>query len=511
MGTIGCTLFAIMLVASQYKLKSQCNAHCLPNRLGGATNGKNSTVRDSDDAPRLMGMTSTKGNGEVDADAYAADARKEEKEKARAKISILEREEVLFRKRRAAHMDEFPGQSRKTKAAGNRNWSIPTTAGKPTLYRGGGMAAKNSALKAVVDKAVRQGKNHSGDSETDIESDTENQNGYIVESNDDASTVRTGTESEDFPNIDSDAAPVIIGSKVHVASLAESPDTLNGSSITAILINPLVFNLRDKGPQPIGALTSTLNLNSGNYDDFVLNTEFIVENRTQVSASVYDTYQNTLHSLSSYANNSTMTTAERAQWDSVALALAAAFVDERGVVVYNNASENIGWYFCGWVDLSQTFVGAAGYFRMCSTLESIGMPSILREPELGLDFLAYANVPLAIGLIAPLVRTGVTDSPHDGKARISKRGNKVARKRMERVRIQKLADGVRQEDSSQYSDYGAAGSATYVTLGPDPPSCTLLLFSLRSPSYPRVAFPEPFSTNACMFPLTDLQFILCSP
>lgn len=220
----------------------------------------------------------------------------------------------------------------------------------------------------------------------------------------------------------------------------------------------------------------------------MLNTEFFDENMTQVSASVYEMYQDTLRSLSSHANDSTMTTEELEKWELVALALVSAFVNERGVMVYQNNDAISGWFFCGWIDLSQTFVKATGYFRMCSTVESIGLPSILREPTVGLDFLidtllTYADDNDYLGdVLQYFDRAKVTGNQLEERARMSEKAKRVARKKWDWAWFQKRVQNSRQEEGSSSSEYDDSEDATDVFFETESDSCTLLL---PSPPLPR--------------------------
>lgn len=169
-----------------------------------------------------------------------------------------------------------------------------------------------------------------------------------------------------------------------------------------------------KVSHPQRAPSSHHKLNERTYTEFTFNGEFNTTKKDEVHESIYSTYSKVLKYFARKSDEGMLTKAEMRLWQPVLNAMYAAFEEERGVVVYDS---DIGaWLFCGWIDMSRTFVPVRGkYMRLCLPVTSCGLSSIARQPKQYHDYVPQDSIRSLRKQAYEMYRPGEIDESENNK------------------------------------------------------------------------------------------------
>lgn len=247
-----------------------------------------------------------------------------------------------------------------------------------------------------------------------------------------------------------------------------------------------------------GQPMSEKSYNEMTYDQFTFNDEFNGTTFDEVHDSVYAVFYKVFDYYSAKSNMGELTEAESNIWTPVQQAIWDAFAAERGAISYDDAGQQ--WMFCGWVDLSHTFLESDGrHMRLCAPVSSCGMTALSREPVPYHDYIARDAIEVLKRRARALYHPNEpeVDPESDGEAGEESEGEEevaefVTAQATMRLKLPSIT--VRQDDNStEYVNLFTLGSDTYSS------ECK----SIASPSYRHSSY-FPFFARIQSFTITDL-------
>lgn len=139
-------------------------------------------------------------------------------------------------------------------------------------------------------------------------------------------------------------------------------------------------------PETVESKKSKEGFNQGSYEAFVLNQPFYLDLEEEASAESYEKNKAELHILMKQAERGSLTQDGLDKWKNVTAAILESYSNEKGAIVFDISFSQL-WMYCGWVEMTKTFVLTKKYMRICASLISLGMNDITRPPEEGKDFI----------------------------------------------------------------------------------------------------------------------------
>lgn len=86
-------------------------------------------------------------------------------------------------------------------------------------------------------------------------------------------------------------------------------------------------------------------------------------------------------------------------WGQIVREFKRSFRKEKGAITYSVQPKFIGWIYCGWILLNETFLHKEGFFRMCAKAHTVGI-DVFRLPIPGLDF-SFLTTTLSLSAYNP--------------------------------------------------------------------------------------------------------------
>lgn len=126
-----------------------------------------------------------------------------------------------------------------------------------------------------------------------------------------------------------------------------------------------------------------------NTSDYECDDAATIEAHTQVHViiSKLRSKVEVMYSITNVKENAenAITSSDILQWIQISIAMQESFRQERGALVYSWIPDEVGWMYCGWALLNETFISLPGFFRVCVLSETVGI-IVSRAPTIGKDY-----------------------------------------------------------------------------------------------------------------------------